>query len=390
MPVVDGDRAFIALSSAHVVALALADGEEAWRVARNVTAPMAAASGHLFLAAGDAIEALRGSDGATAWVAPRLTPTAPLVVAGATLVVATETEVVALRTDTGAIAWRAAAGGVRLAPEIDADRVFVGANDGHILGLDLATGAVVWEQDVPLGVTALAASGGRVYVGAGDKKFYCFDARGKGKSEWDTRIGAIPAGHIAVDEDRVYFTALDNVVRGLDRKKGNQRWLRTLPRRPVAGVHLAGGVLFVEVSGTELVMLLARSGDPSGVVTLPGEATSYIPIATRETDVGVEVFVVTGGLGITWQLTRIGPAGEAALEPFDRFVLPGLPFLSDPHLVPLARVVPWLVMTDPPLQPFSSMLWPIVMTDPPLEPLTMLPGIQLRPLSPVLPVRRGG
>src|SRR4051812_24640541 len=232
MPVVDGVRAFIALSSAHVVALALADGEEAWRVARNVTAPMAAANGHLFLAAGDAIEALRGSDGATAWVAPRLTPTAPLVVTGATLVVATETEVVALRTDTGAIAWRAAAGGVRLAPEIDSDRVFVGANDGHILALDLATGAVIWEHDVPGGVTALAASGGRVYAGAGDKRFYCLEA-GKGEGGWPKRIGALVTGDIAGDEGRGYFTPPDKVVPGLDRKRGKPRGQRARARRPV-------------------------------------------------------------------------------------------------------------------------------------------------------------
>ena len=70
--------------------------------------------------------------------------------------------------------------------------------------------------------------------------------------------------------------------------------------------------------------------------------------------------------------------------------MPGVPFLTDPVLAPLGLVLPWLVLTDPVLQPFSAIEWPVVLRDPPLVPLTTLPGIQLRPLSPVLPAHRGG
>jgi hypothetical protein len=70
--------------------------------------------------------------------------------------------------------------------------------------------------------------------------------------------------------------------------------------------------------------------------------------------------------------------------------LPGVPYLTDPVLEPMGKVLGSLVMDDPMLLPATLMQWPIVLTDPPLEPLTTLPGLQLRPLSPTLPARRAG
>jgi len=103
----------------------------------------------------------------------------------------------------------------------------------------------------------------------------------------------------------------------------------------------------------------------------------------------LHVSVVTGGLSNLWHLTFIGPAGEAALEPLSALTaMPGAMFLTDPVIAPLGQVLPWMVLGEPTLQPLSAAGWPIVLRDPPLEPLTTLPGLQLRPLSPVLPSRR--
>jgi len=70
--------------------------------------------------------------------------------------------------------------------------------------------------------------------------------------------------------------------------------------------------------------------------------------------------------------------------------MPGPAYLTDPVLQPIGQVLGTLLLDDPLLQPMEEMGWPVVLKDPPLEPLTTLPGLQLRPLSPVLPVRRGG
>jgi hypothetical protein len=103
------------------------------------------------------------------------------------------------------------------------------------------------------------------------------------------------------------------------------------------------------------------------------------------------VFALTGGLANDWQLTFLAPADEAALVPISAWpVLPGVAFLTDPELGPLGSVLGELLLGDPPLRPMSEIGWPVALQDPPLEPLKTLPGLLLRPLSPKLPIRRGG
>src|SRR4029077_8119339 len=101
-PVTDGTRVYLALKSAHLAARDLHDvTKELWRVERAVASPMIAANGMVFLSAGGAIEALRGTDGKTVWTAPRITTTAPLAIAGDTIVAATETEAIAIKAADG-------------------------------------------------------------------------------------------------------------------------------------------------------------------------------------------------------------------------------------------------------------------------------------------------
>jgi hypothetical protein len=368
----------------------IADGLEIWHVDKTIALPMAVDGGLLFIASGDAIEALRGTDGKSAWILPRVNVVAPLVAADGWLLAVTETEVIAIRDKDGAVVWRRSAGGITLPPALDGARVYTAAKDGRVLALELSSGAVAWEHFVPQGATALAAQSDLVYVGAGDKQFYCLKGR-NGRESWPRRIGALVTGRIAVDEQRVYFSALDNMVYALDRSSGVQRWVDPLRRRPIAGVAALGHVVFVPAADTQLTMLYDEDGRPSGNVALPGEMLAGIAPDLQDTNDGLKIAVVTGGLSNQWQLTLIGSAGELPMVPFaamDPF--PGVTFLTDPVLEPMGKVLGSLVMDDPVLLPPSLIQWPIVLTDPPLEPLTTLPGLQLRPLSPTLPARRAG
>lgn len=389
-PVSDGDRVFVALKSAHLTARAVADGHELWRIAKDVTVPMAADAGLLFVSAGEAVEALRVTDGGSAWIAPRIKTVAPLVTRAGWVIAVTDTEIIALRANDGQIVWRHPAGGVTLPPDIDGDRLYAGANDGRVLALTLASGVMAWETFLPLGVTTIAAHAGRVYAGAGDKQFYCLDGR-SGKEQWDRNIGSVPEGRIAVDDKRVYFAARDNVVYALDRSNGNQRWRSSIRRRPLAGVFVFGHVVFVPAVAPQLFMVYDADGGPSGGLGLPGEIARDVTPHIRETAEGVNVFTVTGGLSNQFQLTFMAPVDESSMMPLSQWdVMPGVPFLTDPVLVPIGRALGWLILGDPMLLPVSTMGWPIILRDPPLEPLTTLPGQQLRPLSPVLPTRGGG
>jgi hypothetical protein len=136
-------------------------------------------------------------------------------------------------------------------------------------------------------------------------------------------------------------------------------------------------------------MIWDKNGIGSGSLALPGEPPG-LPPAIVDSPQGPIVFAITGGLTNEWNLTKFAPAGEAALIAFATLdALPGLPFLTDPELKPLGTVLRELVLGDPPLRPLADIDWPVVLKDPPLVPLMTLPGLQLRPLSPVLPIRRG-
>jgi putative pyrroloquinoline-quinone binding quinoprotein/putative pyrroloquinoline-quinone-binding quinoprotein len=386
-PATDGPHIFLALRSGKIEALDATDGHELWTKSKEVAGPFALDSERVFVTGGEAIEALRISDGASVWVVPRIKTVAPLVVDGGSLFALTDAEVIVIRTTDGSVIWRRPAGGARLAPAVDGDHVYIGAQDGRVAAMMLASGEPVWEKYLEGGVTALAASRGLVYAGAGNKKFYCLDGKDH-EVRWEMRIGALIEGRIAIDEDHVYFGAFDNVVWGLDRVSGNQRWHAPLHERPVAGVIELGNVVFVPSQSSTLQMIYAPDGRPSGTISLPAQMQIDLPPAVHLVPGGLEIVVVTTDLSNAWQLTLIGPDPGPPLEALA--ALPGLDFLTDPILETPSRGLWSLLAGEPLLFPLSEIGFPVVLTDPPLESFTTLPGLQLRPLSPTLPIRRAG
>jgi len=390
-PVSDGQRVYAALASALLTARDAKDGHEIWRQNRAVTLPMAADGELLFVASGDAIEALRGDTGKTVWTVPRTTPVAPLLAASGWVIATTETHIVLIRAATGEIVWQHAAGGIRLAPSLDGDRVYTGAEDGRVLALNVKDGSVAWEQFFTGGVTAIAAYRDRLYVGAGNKRLYTVDGAKSGEPKWNYRLDGLAAGRIEIDDAHVYVASLDNMIRALDRQNGGQRWQMGLRHRPYWGVRVAGHVVFVPVTSADVPMIYDHDGRAAGSLHLPDEALPNLPPAIVSTKDGTLVYAVTASQANEWQLTKFAPAGEAALIPIGTLaVMPGVPYLTDPTLAPIGNVLGLLILGDPRLMRFSEVDWPIVLRDPPLVPLTTLPGVQLRPLSPVLPVRRAG
>ncbi len=386
-PVADASRVYLALKSGHLAARDLGDNHELWRIDKAVTSPMTVGGGLLFVSTGDAVEAIDGATHASAWILPNMKTVAPLVAAEDWLIVVTDAEVIGVASKDGRVIWRKPVGGVTLAPALDEDHVYLGSSDGTVLALKLGTGEQAWDQFVDGGVTAIGASHGFVYAG-GEKALFCYR---NGKFDWDFHTGSAVIGHIAVDDERVYFTAKDNVVRGNERTHGNLRWQQPLHNRPFSGVMIGGHLVFAPVRSNDLPMLFDANGKPSGTLSLPGDVVLDLPPDVQDTKTGVRMAIVTGGLTNEWQLSLYATTGEPALVPVADVIADVGAFLqTDPELQPIGRVLGRFVVGDPPLLDVSDFGFPIVLRDPPLEPLTALPGLQMRPLSPQLPPRRAG
>jgi hypothetical protein len=87
-----------------------------------------------------------------------------------------------------------------------------------------------------------------------------------------------------VDMRHVYFAALDNVLRALNRFNGSQVWMAGLPFRPLGGPLLLGDIVFVGSVGPEARGYTANSGhlalDYAGTADLaPAAPPQVIAIA---------------------------------------------------------------------------------------------------------------
>ena len=67
-----------------------------------------------------------------------------------------------------------------------------------------------------------------------------------------------------LDAKRVYFIALDNVLRGHNRNNGTMVWKRVLPVRPFTGPLLSGETLIVAGVAAELHGYNTADGKSAG------------------------------------------------------------------------------------------------------------------------------
>src|SRR5262249_9556953 len=139
------------------------------------------------------------------------------------------------------------------------DRVYVSASDGRLVALRVDTGEPVWERRLSGAGNEILVSGDRLYVGTKDNFFYCLLAKDR-TIAWRWPTGGDVSGPPAADERHVFFVALDNVLRAMDRKSGAQVWMRPLPVRPNAGVVLAGSSLVVTGQAAQLRVFTTKDG----------------------------------------------------------------------------------------------------------------------------------
>jgi outer membrane protein assembly factor BamB len=306
-PTYDGTRGYFPLAGNRIVAYDVLAGTQTWiAAARPIMQPVAGGD-LLFVIEADSVAAFRGGEGTVTWRRPlneRLV--VPPVWDNGWLVLATEGGVRAIRATDGDVIWsRDLDRPATAAPALAADRVYVPIADGRILALRIDTGEPVWERKLGGSAVAVLALDDRVYVGGHNDYFYCLLAK-DGRVDWRWRTGGDVIGTPILDDDRICFVAMDNVLRALDRKSGVQKWMRPLPLRPTAAPVRVGSSIIVtgfapslrgyrSTDGTAAADITANSevAAPPYVVPNPKEPLPGLLYVTRDIASGATLTLVT-------------------------------------------------------------------------------------------------
>jgi len=316
-PVYSGMHAYFVISGDRLVAYELERGRQLWIASVRTLMQPAAGDGLVFVVEPTKLTAMQGSDGSIAWQIPVPgTLVVPPVWTDGWLVVALDTgDVLAYRAMDGQLVWRRGLGSpVHALPLLAADRVDVPLEDGRIVALALVTGEPIWERRLGGPATALLAAGDRVFAGSTDNFLYALDAD-DGQIAWRWRTGADVVGVPAVDEHRVYFVSLDNVLRALSRKSGVQQWARPLPIRPTRGPLAIALTLVVTGLTPTLRAFNANDGRPAGDVAVPGELAGSPYAVPNPPGSLPQVVVVTHDLAKGATVTLFARQLEPALIP---------------------------------------------------------------------------
>jgi len=312
--------AVFALEGGQLAAYDLELGSRLWLTNLATKVEPALGTAQVFVVTEDALMALSLRTGETLWTRPLDDELAAApVVAGDRLVLATaDGDVLVLREADGGDIWRRRlASSARSRPAFTATRVFVPTADGSVVALDLQGGAVVWTRR--LGGIGHDILGGddRIFLGSEDRFFYCLDAK-SGAVKWRWATGADAIGLPAADDRTVYFVSLDNVLRGLNRSSGVQRWKRALPFRPIAGPLKSRETLVVAGTTPLLEAYGTRDGSSLGRFTVPAELSA--PPALFDDRARVFPVLVTISSDIVGRATAVGATRQ--IEPASTALAP--------------------------------------------------------------------
>ena len=304
----DSEQAYFSIAGDRLVSYDLASGMQRWMITARPRLRPAVGDNLIFFMEPDLLVARHVSDGSVAWQLAMTDPVAiPPVWDNGWLVVATTGHtILAFRATDGQLIWRKDLGSPAHAPPtLAADRVYIPTDDGRVVALQVDDGTVVWERPLRSPVGELLVLDDRLYAGTKDQFLYCVMTK-DGRVDWRWRTGGPVVGVPIADEHNVYFAALDNVLRALDRTSGAQKWIQALPLRPVWTLVKAGPALIVGGQSSTLRAYSIKDGKPAGDFTADGEVTdaprvfddpaSELPrvlVITRDIAKGAAVRLVT-------------------------------------------------------------------------------------------------
>ena len=369
-PAYDATHAYVPLRGGTLTAVSLMDGTLSWSVTQATQFTPTAGDGLVVVSEANTLIGLRSGDGLVLWRTDMgAVVSAPPLWTTGWLVATLETgEVVALRGADGHEFWRVALDGVlRVRPSISGTALFVPVEDGRIAAIELATGNLLWERGLggaPREILPLDA----LFVGSTDNYFYRLSLE-SGSVDWRWRNGGDVVGAPTVDERRVYFVALDNILRSLDRRSGVQQWRQPLSARPTSGPVNAGSLILVSGVSPRVRVFDTGDGSAAGQYDAPSALAAAPYVVPGLPTAGPRMVILTGDGRLVGLQRGRGPA---------QFTLgfPPAPLLPVPDRLAPADVLPFtplppagatsLATVGPPRPPAGATT--LVAVDPPTAP----------------------
>jgi len=336
-PAYDETTVFFPIEGDRIAAYEIVSGAQKWLAPLRSQMQPAVGGGLLFLIDAEKLSALKATDGSIAWQLPFTEKLAVRPVwDNGWLVLATEPgEILALRATDGHLVWRRTLESrAHALPALAADRVYIPTAENGVVALRIDTGEPVWTRRLGGSPNDILALDQRLYAGANDNFFYCLMAK-DGRVAWRWRTGGDVIGVPISDDDRVYFVALDNVLRALDLKSGVQHWMRPLALRPAWGPVRAGSTIVVSGLTATLPGFDMKEGKPAGDLAAGGEVTA-LPHALEEPGTKKPLIVM-----VTHDIAK-GASASLAARNFEPAVTP---VGTLPNLVQIAPTTP---ATTPP------------------------------------------
>lgn len=313
-PAFDANRIYVSLQTKQLVALLMSDGEVSWSVECPMTASPAAGAGLVYTGNEDLIEARADTDGHAQWRRPVQGRVVSLHWDAGWLFAQTEPGLFfAIRATDGQIIWQKDFGSPLspgVPPAAAGERLYLPLKDGRVVALSLQTGDEIWTKKLTESAAGILPVGNRVFVGARDNQFHSLSAE-DGDHDWRWRTGADLLGVPVLDTRRVYFIALDNILRSHHRNNGSMEWKQVLPFRPFTGPLLSGETLIVAGVAAQLHAFNAADGKPGPTFELKGAENEEMLLAAPPHLTAQDVFILVTRGG---QVRAVGSPPPAPAE----------------------------------------------------------------------------